>query len=178
MLKQVLSCFVLSLILTQALRAEDDTISMAEGKIVAHKPEDWKSVKPKFNMIQHEFVAPKDGENQARITISQAGGSIDQNIDRWVLQFDGFKKEDAKIEEKEVGKIKVHTVDMAGTFLQKAGGPFSQGPTEKLENYRLLGVIIETKDSGKIFIKMTGPNDTVEKLKDGMTKLVDSIEEK
>jgi len=37
-------------------------------------------------------------------------------------------------------------------------------------------VIIETKTSGKVFIKMTGPKDTVEKLKDGMTKLVDSIE--
>jgi hypothetical protein len=183
MLKQVLNGLVLSLILSQSLCSvsfaeDDDTIAMAGGKVVAYKPADWKDVKPKISMIEHEFVAPKEGEekDQARITVMQAGGTVEANIERWKSQFEALKKDDVKTEDKEVGTAKVHIVDMSGTYLQKSGGPFTPGPAERLENYRLLGVIIETKTSGKVFIKMTGPKDTVEKLKDGMTKLVDSIE--
>ncbi len=157
---------------------EDEKIEMAGGKVVASKPTEWKAVKPKINMIEHEFVAPAEGEQQARVTVMQATGSVDANIERWIGQFDGAKKEDAKIEDKEVNGLKVHVVDITGTFMQKMGGPFAPGPTEKLENHRMIGVIIESKNEGKIFIKMTGPNDVVAKLKEGVDKLVSTVEEK
>ncbi len=174
-----------SLTLTGQLFAEDkpaseksETIAMAGGKAIAAKPADWKTVKPKMQMIEHEFNAPEVGEDSARITIMQATGSIDANIDRWVAQFEGAKREDAKVEDKEVSGVKVHVVDITGTFVQKMGGPFAPGPTEKLENHRMLAAIIETKEEGKIFIKMTGPAATVEKLADGMKKMVYEIEVK
>ncbi len=183
MLKNLISRYSVAVLIgavltTASFAKEDEKIGMAGGKVVAAKPAEWKSVRPKINMIEHEFVAPAEGEQQARVTIMQATGTVEANIDRWVAQFDGAKKEDAKVEEKDVNGMKVHVVDITGTFTQKMGGPFAPGPTEKLENHRMIGVIIESKSEGKIFIKMTGSNDVVAKLKDGVDKMVSTIEEK
>jgi hypothetical protein len=158
--------------------AASETIEMAGGKVVAQKPAEWKSVPPKNNMVQLEYAAPADSETPARITVSQATGSIEQNVARWISQFDGASKDDATIEEKEVDGCKVHKVDITGTFLQKSGGPFAPGPAEKMADYRMIGVIIDSETVGKIFIKITGPKDIVEKLNEGVDKMIASIDVK
>jgi hypothetical protein len=102
-----------------------------------------------------------------RLTIMQAGGSVEANIDRWMAQFqqpDGKPSRDAaKIEEKEYDGLPVHLVDVAGTFVDRRGGPFNpNAQTVELENYRMLAAIIETKGGGNYFVKFTGPAETVE----------------
>lgn len=161
-----------------ATAADDAKIVMADGKVTAEKPEQWNVVQPKMRMIAFEFSAPKEAqaEDAARITVMQAAGSIEDNIKRWIGQFEGATEDDAKVEKKEVDGGVIHTVDLTGTFVQTMGGPFAPGPTKKLENHRLLGAIIETKNSGKIFVKMTGPAKTVEELSKGMQAFVDSVE--
>ncbi len=109
----------------------------------------------------------------------QASGGIDANIDRWVGQFEGVEKKDAKIEKKEVAGSKIHIVDISGTFKDSmGGGPFAPGPVKKRENYRMLGVIIETKDAGTTFIKMTGEQPIVEQLSEGFKKSLDDLKAK
>jgi hypothetical protein len=161
-----------------AVAADDAKLAMAEGKVTAEKPEQWEVVQPKMRMIQFEFAAPKDAaaDDAARITIMQASGSIEDNINRWIGQFEGATKDDAKVEKKEVEGGVIHTVDLKGTFVQTMGGPFAPGPSKKLEDHRLLGAIIETKDHGKIFVKMTGPAKTVEDLSKGMHGFLESVE--
>jgi hypothetical protein len=46
------------------------------------------------------------------------------------------------------------------------------------DKYRMLGAIIETKDMGQHFLKITGPAETVEKLKDGFRKMLEGLEVK
>ena len=92
--------------------AKPEMLEMAGGKIVAAKPEAWKTMPKKSEMIQYEFRAPAEGEKSARVT-----------IERWIGQFDGGKKEDAKIEKKEVDQTTISIVEMAGTFKESMGGP-------------------------------------------------------
>ncbi len=163
--------------------AEDkaaSTFEIANGKFVLVAPSSWEAVPPKSNMIANEFKAPKDmKEDAARITVMPASGGVDANVDRWVGQFDGAKKSDAKIEKNDVAGTTIHTVDISGTYKDSmGGGPFAPGPVKKRENYRMIGAIIETKDSGTTFVKMTGAQSTLEPLVEDFKKMLKELKAK
>ena len=156
--------------------AKPEMLEMAGGKIVAAKPEAWKTMPKKSEMIQYEFRAPAEGEKSARVTIMSAGGSTESNIERWIGQFDGGKKEDAKIEKKEVDQTTISIVEMAGTFKESMGGPAA--PMKKMENYKMLGAILELNVGSKVFIKATGPSDIVTGMREGFVKMLEGIKNK
>lgn len=142
-------------------------------------PASWKTVPPKNQMVEGEFRFPADGKESIRITFSRSGGSIDANVKRWIGQFEGAKKEETKVDKKTVGTLTVHTVDVAGTYLDSmGGGPFAPGPTKKQENYRMIGAIVEMPKGQNLFIKAYGPKDLVEKTKADFDKMVDGITNK
>jgi len=156
-----------------------EMLNLAEGKIVVEKPAAWKTMPPKSNIVQFEFRTPIEGDKSARITIMSAGGSVESNIERWTGQFEGGKKEDTKVETKEVDQTTLHIVEIAGTFKESMGGPFAPGgQTKKMENYKMLGAILETKDGSKVFIKATGPNDIINDMKEGFIKMLDGLKNK
>lgn len=173
--------------IAQDAAAKDGKIALADGKIILKAPAEWKSVEPKNRIIQFEFSAPADepkAASQARVTIMGAGGSIADNINRWYAQFDqpdgSATKDKSKAEKIDVAGQTVHIVDIPGNFKDSGGGgPFApqRAPVVR-ENYRMLGGIIETKDMGQHFIKITGPSATVEKLKAGFRKMLEGMEVK
>ncbi len=159
--------------------ASDEILSLADGKILLARPKAWKSMPPKSQMIEHEFKAPAEGDKPARVTIMSAGGSLEANIDRWIGQFDGAKKADAKIETKQIADTKITTVDLTGTFKESMGGPFAPNAgTKKMENYRLLGAILQIKDGSMTFVKLTGPAETVKELNDGWVNMLKDLKNK
>lgn len=139
-------------------------ISMADGKVSLTAPKQWVRKKPRNRIIAHEFAAPavEGDENDGRLTLMQAGGSIDANINRWIAQFkqpDGKPtRERAKIEKKEIAGQQVHVVDISGTFADRRG-PFA--PAVQRERYRMLAAIIVTEDLGQHFVKLYGPRKTI-----------------
>lgn len=158
--------------------AKVEMLELAKGRIIVAKPEKWKTVPTKSTMIEHEFRMPAEGEAFARITIMPAGGGVDANIARWITQFDGAKKEDAKIEKKDVDQTKVHIVEVTGTFKESMGPMVPGAATKKKENYKLLGAILELKDGALIFIKATGPKDIVNDMREEFVKMLDGIKNK
>lgn len=157
--------------------AKVEMLELGKGKVVVAKPENWKTVPPRSPMIESEFSVKGEGDSVARITIMQATGGIEGNVDRWVSQFDGAKKEDAKIEKKDVDQTKVQIVEIVGTFKESMGaGPGSV--TKKQENYKMLGAILELKDGSLIFIKATGPKDLVASMREGFVKMLDGLKNK
>lgn len=158
-------------------------VALASGKLTLVTPGDWKQVKPRSRILAYEFSVPeeaKEDEPKARVTIMGAGGSIDANIERWFGQFsqpDGKSTKDkAKVEEFEVGKQKVHLVDIPGTFSESmGGGPFAPGKIVKREDYRMLGAIVETDGLGQYFIKMTGPNELLEEQTENFKKMLEEL---
>lgn len=98
------------------------------------------------------------------------GGDVDANINRWAGQFDA---NGAPLRaEKQVGGMKVTTVQITGAFLAP-GGPMMQSSGKK-ENFRLLGAIIEGPQ-GSVFFKMTGPAKTVTAAEGEFGALVESL---
>ncbi len=94
------------------------------------------------------------------------GGSVNQNIQRWFGQF----SESATKGESATVVVNNRTITFArseGTFTSGMPG----GPVTPLPDYALCGAIIET-ESGLIFIKMTGPKITVQKLEKAFTEFV------
>ena len=75
---------------------------------------------------------PEDAE----LSVSQAGGSVDQNVQRWIGQFEQKQGEEPKRSERKVGDLKVTTVEVHGTF--KSGMP-GMGPAEPKTGWALLG---------------------------------------
>ena len=155
--------------------------TVAEGKIAFKAPGAWTKKKPPNNLVEVEFEAPpaKGDEKGGRMFMMGAGGTIEQNIDRWYKQFsqpDGSDTKDkAKVEKKTIGGNPVHLVDISGTFKDMPGGPNAGGKSTNRENYRMLAAIIETKAAGNYFVKFYGPKATIAENEKAFAELLQSL---
>ena len=155
---------------------ETQQFSVADGQFHFTAPGSWKKIKPKFDFYHAEFQIPKaeGDEKNGRITFSQVGGTIDQNLQRWVGQFKlpSDAKEDAvKKMTKVVDGKKVQIIHIAGTFLD--GGPM--GPKTERDDYVLMGAAIETESGGNVYIKAYGPKKTMESNHKDLKALLDNM---
>lgn len=168
MLRPVLAVMFLALAggVPSPVAAATRVVAVAEGALEFDAPAEWPSVTPGSRIVEHELSAPApEGSDAAaaRLTVMAAGGSVDANVARWIGQFAGTEggadRSSAKTEEFEAGGMRVTLVDLAGTYLESAGGPF--GPKTPRPGYRMLGGIIETGTAGNYFFKLVGPEETV-----------------
>jgi len=98
------------------------------------------------------------------------GGTVEDNLDRWVSQFENGGKHE--FGNKEINNLKVTTIRVSGTYLAPSGPMMeSQG---KKPNYRLLGAIVEAPD-GMVFFKFTGPAQTVDASESNFNNLLNSL---
>lgn len=178
-----LSACALSLLCVDALRAaEGTTFDVSEGKMVFTAPKGWEKKKPASRIVEVEFEAPaaEGDEKGGRLTVMGAGGSVEDNINRWYGQFtqpDGKSTKDAaKVQKMSVAGQEVHYVDIAGTYKDQPGGPFAGGQTVMRENYRMLGAIVKSKEAGNYFLKFYGPKKTIDANEKGFQTLVESLQ--
>jgi len=132
-------------------------------------PSNWVSSKPTSKMRKAQFNVPgKDGKD-AEVAFFHFGGGgaggVKANVDRWMGQFESPKDKDIK--NTVIGEIPVTYAQAHGTFL--SGRAF--GPKTPKPGYALLAAIISGKN-GAIFIKMTGPKETVEGEVSNMKQMV------
>ena len=143
-----------------AVGADEDKQTMKLGPVTIVAPKDWTYKKPAISFIAYEYTVPasKDDKADGRFTVSSAGGSVEQNIERWYGQFSqddgGDTKKRAKTEKKTISGRPVHFVDVRGTYKDLRPG------TSPQKNYRLLAAIVET-DDGNLFLKLVGPERTI-----------------
>lgn len=141
-------------------------------------PKEWESQPPASRMRLAQFAIPGPGGDAtlAVFRFPGGGGAAQANIDRWVAQFsqpDGSdSKAKAKTENREVGKLKLTTLDLSGTFKGSAmpGAP----AVPAMENARLLAGIIEGQGDA-FFLKMTGSAKTVDLWAEGWGKALESV---
>ena len=84
------------------------------------------------------------------------GGGVEDNIARWVDQFENAGK--PRREKKAVHGFALHRVEVTGDYLAPSG-PMMQSSGTK-PRYMLLGAIVEGP-AGGVFFKLTGPEKTV-----------------
>jgi len=165
-------------------KKEPTVISLGEGRVELEAPAEWESKKPQNRIVDFEFAVPpvEGDENPGRVTVMGAGGGVEGNIKRWIDQFqqsDGSDTKDkAKVEKTEINDTEVHIVSITGTYKDTPGGPFAQKPPVLRENYRMLSAIIVTKESGHYFIKLYGPQKTVDAQEEAFHKMLETLKVK
>ena len=145
------------------LRAEDPA-TFPVGGLTFTRPADWAWVPVNSPMRKAQLKVPGAKPNEAAdITFfhfgPEGGGDVQSNAQRWIGQFRGGEDK-AKIDPQQIGGAKVTLVTTEGTFSSGMPG----GPATVMENYALLGAIIEHAD-GSVFVKMTGPAALVKELR-------------
>jgi hypothetical protein len=98
------------------------------------------------------------------------GGSVEENLERWAAQFESPAKPATAV--KTINRLKVHTVEIAGTYLSP-GGPMMQSQGKR-PGWRLSGAIVEAPE-GLVFFKCTGPAATIEKARQELEALLASL---
>jgi len=98
------------------------------------------------------------------------GGSVEENLDRWVAQFEPAAP--VKKTQTSVNGMPAHRIDVSGTYLSP-GGPMMQSQGKKA-GWRLLGAIVETSD-GLVFFKCTGPAATIRGAEKEFDELLRSV---
>ena len=162
--------------------AADEKKNDQQGTLVtidglqSRTPADWEEGTPTTKMRFKQFKLPgaRKGDAAAELVIfffgTGQGGSAEDNITRWKAQFEpprGKKIDDvAKSNSFKVSGVDVTYLDVSGTYLSKFPPFDPNAKTVRKPNYRMLGVVFESKD-GPYFIKLTGPEDTVAHHKKG-----------
>jgi hypothetical protein len=162
--------------------AGGSTFTIGEGKLALTAPANWTKKEPASRIVEAEFAVPpaKGDEAPGRLTAMGAGGSVEDNINRWVGQFVGPGGSTPKPQRDKttVDGAQVEIVDLAGTYKDSPGGPFAGGKTVMRDNYRMLGAIIQTKDRGNYFLKLYGPKATIDENAKGFQEMVKSLKVK
>ncbi len=147
------------------------------SEVVFEAPAGWQKVENPSPMRKATFKIPRaEGDTEdAEMSVSQAGGSVDANVQRWVGQFERGKDDPVARKQIKVGDLDVTTVELHGTFAGSGmpGAP-SAGPKT---NWALLGAIVETQGS-LTFFKMTGPDKTIQSAKPAFDKFVEGFRAK
>ena len=156
---------------------------LVAGDVSYKVPESWTVEKPTSEMRLAQYKLPKaagDGEDALLVVFyfgPGQGGTTQANIDRWVNQVkqpDGSSSKDkASTETLTVNGLQVTTVDVKGTY----SGGMSQDSVPKDSNsiYRLRGAVIETP-KGSYFVKLTGPEKTVNHWDQAFSDYIKSFE--
>jgi hypothetical protein len=144
-------------------------------------PGNWTQGPEKAMRLATYVINPTEGDSDsAECAVfyfgpTSGGGTMD-NIRRWASQFEqpdgGNSLEKAAIDSVSMNGLNVVTMNLGGTYLVSSG-PMMQ-VSDKRENYRLLGAIVEGPQ-GSVFFKLTGPRKTVESVGAAFDALLKSI---
>ena len=101
------------------------------------------------------------------------GGTVDQNVDRWIGQFE--KPTGESRSSKEVNGLTVTTVKVNGTYVGMVAPMMQQQQGAKKPNYSLLGAIVMAPE-GPVFFKLTGPSASVAQAESSFNSLIASLQ--
>jgi len=103
-----------------------------------------------------------------------SGGGVEANLNRWIGQMvmpDGSDPAaGAERSNFTAGGMAGHIVSLDGTYKSGGGRPMG-GTTTLMEDYRLVGVVIEGPQ-GSLFFKLTGPLATAQAMETDLLSLV------
>ncbi len=160
---------------TTATATATTTTTATAADLAWDVPAKWQTAASTSAMRKATYkIAKAAGDaDDPEMSVMQAGGGLDANIERWAGQFGGTK--DVKRSTTKVGNFNVTVVEMKGTFAGSGmpGAP-AAGPKE---HWSLLGAIVEGVEP-PYFFKMTGPDKSVAAARPDFDKLVGSLRAK
>lgn len=156
--------------------ATDGKPALPPAEIEWTKPAAWKEM-PARMMRKATYEASGDA-GPAELAIFYfgpgQGGSVEENVQRWIGQFQGLPAGKAVRDQMEVNGLHVFTVRvLEGTFASGMPG----APAEPKESWGMNAAIVETP-SGAYYFKMTGPAATVTAEEGRFSELLESVRTK
>jgi hypothetical protein len=142
-------------------------------------PAGWETAPNPSTMRKATYKIKKaEGDPEgAELSVSQVGGSLEKNIERWAGQFEQKPGETPKQTQRTVGDLKVTVVEIRGAFL--GSGMPGMPATEPKAGWALLGAIAEVPgQTAPWFFKMTGPEKTISSARGDFDKMIDSLRPK
>jgi hypothetical protein len=152
------------------------------GKAQWTAPPTWTVETPASSMrvAQWELPAPAGKEAECAMFHFSGGGGVDDNINRWIRQFDrpgtpadgSGSPPDGDRAILEVNGVKVTMARTQGTY--KTQGVTMAGPVERKENYALFAAIFEAPGD-PYFLKCVGHTEVITAEEKAMVGLVNSF---
>jgi len=142
-------------------------------------PAGWIAETPSSSMRKAQYRLPRaEGDPEdAEMNVfffSGEGGAVQDNIDRWISQFqksDGSPAAGA-VSRREVHGIIITIVDVGGIYLSGSG---MMTETKAKPNFRMLAAVAETP-AGPWFFKLTGPAATIARWESSFQSFIDTIQ--
>ncbi len=134
--------------------------SLAFAEITFTPAKTWKESTPTSSMRKAQY-AVGDAEVIIYYFGLDQGGSAEQNIERWKSQFTGGPA--PTVEKKKFGPFDASVLDVRGTYTVP---DFMQSKTkeEPKKGWRMIAAVLETPE-GRYFVRLIGPEKTVENAK-------------
>jgi hypothetical protein len=149
----------------------------AGAPAAGERPVDWQ-VPPRWQAVANASTmriatyriprAPGDPDD-AELSITQAGGSVEANAERWIGQFDSAGQKTAKRSPRKVGPLDVTLVEVEGNY---SGGMGKDSSPRS--GWALLGAIVSLPQM-PLFLKLTGPAKTVRAARAEFDALIGSL---
>jgi hypothetical protein len=143
-------------------------------------PADWTDMGPSGMRKASYYWGPVEGDtDSATVTVfyfgPTGGGSIEDNLDRWVSQMVVEGAETAPKPTKtqiEVDDMPVHLVSAIGAY-SGSMGPMGSSAGAK-QGYYMIGAVVEAPE-GNVFFKLTGPEATAREMGDAFMAMVKGV---
>ncbi|QDU81987.1 hypothetical protein Pla110_37390 [Polystyrenella longa] len=162
------------LVSSSMLAQADDTPTkeVTVRELTLQMPESWmkKENTSRFRLAEFDIPVPgTDLENADLILFhfQGAAGKTDANIMRWLSQFDPAGRTSTVKEGKTTDGSYI-LVDVQGDYKNPVGPPVL-GKFEKMENARVISVILNTGDD-VYYLKLVGKQDTIKEIVDDFRK--------
>jgi hypothetical protein len=156
------------------------------GGVVTTVPGEWITQPPTSEFRLAQYAVPKAaGDPVAPLFLvfhfgKGGGGNVEDNVKRWMSLMEQPAGTDIRTVMKRATKerpgLRITTVELPGTFQDK---PFPRS-TEitPRPNYRMLAAIVETTNEGgdgPFYLRIVGPNKSVEAAKAGWDQIIESL---
>ncbi len=160
--------------------AADDAKKVIDAKgMIFEAPSSWKSSPPATGMrVAQLSVVPQEGDDypaELVVTAFAGGaGTVEQNLARWQGQFKDKDGNSPKIDSKKVQakNVEVIRAETAGNYHAPQFPGRAAEPDR--ENARFFGAIVKGDDA-TYYIRMVGPDKTMQKLRSDFDALLASI---
>ena len=170
---RMLFATALAAVLACGLSAADKGVTVEWGGMRSTTPAGWKEEPPsnKMRVAQFKLAQEKGDPADAELAlfVSPGGGTIKQNLDRQEKMFELAKGKKPVVSKIKVGKEEATYQDITGTYLKKFPPFAPNARITRVENYRLIYVLFEGKDSrgnDAVFsLRLIGPAKTIAKHK-------------
>ncbi len=125
-------------------------------------PEHWsQGPRQPMRVVTYALPSPRENVEAGECAVfffgSGQGGTVQDNLSRWISQFKNGG--DHQFSTKEVNDLKLTSIQIKGTYLAPSGPMMAS--TGERPDYRLLGAIVEAPE-GLVFFKVVGPLVTVD----------------